>query len=159
LAKVTNRAILEGLKRRVAGAQGTWVEKLPSILRALRTTPKTLTRESPYSLAFGTEAILPPKVVFSTLWVEYFEPKALEVGLRENLDLIEELRVKAHLRALMFQKAVARLYNTRVKLDSNWEGPYRVVRTIQDKTYVMSVMDDRVLPRTWHISNLKKFYV
>ncbi|RRT68364.1 hypothetical protein B296_00007517 [Ensete ventricosum] len=84
----------------------------------------------------------------------------------------------------MFQKVVARLYNrrvrlqpigdgdlvlkktevsnpghTRVKLDPNWEGPYRVVCTIRDKTYVMSIMDDRVLPRTWHISNLKKFYI
>ncbi|RWW35216.1 hypothetical protein BHE74_00059877 [Ensete ventricosum] len=58
-------------------------------------------------LAFGIEVILPPEVVFPTLWVEHFEPKASEEGLRENLDLVEELRAEAHLCTLMYQKAIA----------------------------------------------------
>ncbi|RRT43439.1 hypothetical protein B296_00051132 [Ensete ventricosum] len=97
LPEVTYRAILEGLKRRVAGAQGTWVEKLPSILWASWTIPKTQMVESPYNLAFSTEVVLPPEVVFPTLRVEHFEEKASRFSLRENLDLIEELRPEAHL--------------------------------------------------------------
>nr|XP_009392747.1 PREDICTED: uncharacterized protein K02A2.6-like [Musa acuminata subsp. malaccensis] len=50
LAEVTNRSILNGLKRRVSAAQSAWVDELPSILCSLRTTPKAATGESPYSL-------------------------------------------------------------------------------------------------------------
>ncbi|RZR72125.1 hypothetical protein BHM03_00010435 [Ensete ventricosum] len=58
---------------------------------------------------------LPPKVVFPTLRVKHFEEEALGLGLRENLDLIEELRAEVHLRALTYRKDVARLYNYRVR--------------------------------------------
>nr|XP_009421106.1 PREDICTED: uncharacterized protein LOC104000717 [Musa acuminata subsp. malaccensis] len=67
LAEVTNRSILDGLKRRVSAARSAWTDELPSVLWALRTTPTTATRESPYSLAFGTEAVLPPEVAIATL--------------------------------------------------------------------------------------------
>ncbi|RWW07159.1 hypothetical protein GW17_00029471 [Ensete ventricosum] len=140
--------------------------------------------ESPYSLAFGTEVVLPPEVVFPTLRVKHFEPEASEVGLKENLDLVKELRAEAHLHALSYWNAIAQLYNCRVrprpigdddlvlrkakvsdpghtrsKLAPKWKGLYCVICTIRDDTYVLATMDDRVLPRMWHISNLKKFYV
>ena len=60
LVEVTNRSILDGLKRRVSTARSVWTDELPSVLWSLRTTPKTATGESPYSLTFGTEAVLPP---------------------------------------------------------------------------------------------------
>ncbi|RZS21083.1 hypothetical protein BHM03_00053672, partial [Ensete ventricosum] len=115
LAKVTNRNILEGLRRRVAGAPTTWVEELPSVLWALQTTSKTPTGESPYSLAFGTEIVLPPEVIFPTLRIENFTTEASEAGLRENLDMLEERRAKAHLKNLHYHRAVARLYNQRIR--------------------------------------------
>ncbi|RZS26646.1 hypothetical protein BHM03_00060008 [Ensete ventricosum] len=45
------------------------------------------------------------------------------------------------------------------KLAPRWEGLYRVVRAIQDETYVLTIMEGQELPRMWHTSNLKKFYV
>ncbi|RZS06732.1 hypothetical protein BHM03_00037444, partial [Ensete ventricosum] len=48
---------------------------------------------------------------------------------------------------------------TRGKLAPNWEGPYRIVHTIRDCTYVLARMDGKVLPRTSQILNLRKFYV
>ncbi|RZR82610.1 hypothetical protein BHM03_00009062 [Ensete ventricosum] len=51
---------------------------------------------------FRAKAVLPPKVVFPILRVEHFEPEASEAGLRENLDLFEEVRVEFHLRALIY---------------------------------------------------------
>ncbi|RWW36369.1 hypothetical protein BHE74_00058612 [Ensete ventricosum] len=158
LAEVTNRAILERLKKRVSSATTSWVEELPSILWASRTTPKTPTGESPYSLAFGTEAVLPPEVVFSTLRVQTQHEEESNQQLRENLDLLEEKRADSHLRALAYKRAVTKLYNRRGKLAPNWEGPYRVIDAIRDGTYTLATMEGRVLPRTWHIINLRKFY-
>ncbi|RRT61582.1 hypothetical protein B296_00029859 [Ensete ventricosum] len=45
------------------------------------------------------------------------------------------------------------------KLAPRWEGLYCVVRVIQDGTYTLTMMDGKILPPTWHVSNLKKFYV
>ena len=50
---------------------------------------KMVLGESPYNLAFETEAVLPPKIVFPTLWVKNFEENPLE-GLQANLDHIDE---------------------------------------------------------------------
>ncbi|RZS11387.1 hypothetical protein BHM03_00042716 [Ensete ventricosum] len=111
--------------------------------------------ESPYSLAFGTEVILPLEVVFPTLWIEHFTPRASEADLRENLDLLEECRAETHLTTLHYQRAMALLYNRKVrpqsismgdlvlrkaevsnpehsreKLTPRWEGPYRIIRVI-----------------------------
>ncbi|RWW14422.1 hypothetical protein BHE74_00013252 [Ensete ventricosum] len=63
--------------------------------------------ESPFSLAFGTEAVLLPEVVFPTSQVENFEENTSEQGLQENLNLIEEQKVKAQLRTLAYHKVVA----------------------------------------------------
>ncbi|XP_064940651.1 uncharacterized protein LOC135594168 [Musa acuminata AAA Group] len=110
-----NRAILEGLRRRTSGVHGTWVDELLSVLWAMQTTPKTASGESPFSLAFGTEAVLPPEMVFSTFRTSGYKQDDSEEGLRAHLDLLEERRAKAHLRTLAYKKAVARIYNQRVR--------------------------------------------
>ncbi|RZS04425.1 hypothetical protein BHM03_00034765 [Ensete ventricosum] len=159
LAEVINETILEGLRIIVAGALTTWVEKLPSVLWALCTTPKTLTEESPYSLAYGTEAVLPLEILFPTLRIEHFTPEVLEADLRGNLDLLEEHRAEAHLKTLRYQRAVADSIIRKGKLALRWEGPSRIIRVIRDETYTLATMEGKTLPRTWHMSNLKKFYI
>ena len=47
------------LKKRLEGSHGKWVEELHGVLWAYRTTPKTATQETPYSLVYGSEAIIP----------------------------------------------------------------------------------------------------
>ena len=39
-AEAVNKAILNGLKRRLDGAKGNWAEELPNVLLAYRTTPR-----------------------------------------------------------------------------------------------------------------------
>ncbi|RRT35536.1 hypothetical protein B296_00058840, partial [Ensete ventricosum] len=62
-----------------------------------------------------TEAVLPPEVVFPTLRIQMHDEEASNQQLHENLDLLEEKRAEAHLRTLSYKKAIARLYNHRVR--------------------------------------------
>ncbi|RRT79364.1 hypothetical protein B296_00019079, partial [Ensete ventricosum] len=73
--------------------------------------------------------------------------------------LVEENQVEAHLRALAYKRAIAKLYNPRDKLALNWKGLYWVINVVQDQTYTLATMKGKLLPRTWHISNLRKFYI
>ncbi|RRT62294.1 hypothetical protein B296_00027334 [Ensete ventricosum] len=86
------------------------------------------------------------------------DKEASSQQLRENLDLLEEKRVDAHLRTLAYKKAIVRLCNHKRKLAPNWEGPYRVVDVIGAETCTLAMVDGRLLSRTWHILNLQKFY-
>ncbi|XP_075491166.1 uncharacterized protein LOC142529496 [Primulina tabacum] len=69
--EVTNRIIVQAVKARLHGKCKDWVEELPSILWAYRTTPRTVTRETPYSLVYGSEAVLPVEVGQSSTRIEY----------------------------------------------------------------------------------------
>ncbi|RRT79573.1 hypothetical protein B296_00010843 [Ensete ventricosum] len=97
-------------------------------------------------------------MVFPTLRVEHYESATLDAQLRENLDLLEEKCVEAHLRKLTYKKAVVRLYNIIGKLVHTWEGLYRVIKMIREGIYILANLDGRQLPRTWQMSNLRKFY-
>ncbi|XP_065012910.1 uncharacterized protein LOC135641476 [Musa acuminata AAA Group] len=115
LAEVTNRSILDELKRRVSEARSAWTDELPSVLWSLRTTPKTATGESPYSLAFGTEAVLPPEIAIPTPWTKNYDERTTNEGLRAGLDMLVERHADAHLKALSYKRAVARVYNRKVR--------------------------------------------
>ncbi|XP_064971613.1 uncharacterized protein LOC135616356 [Musa acuminata AAA Group] len=184
LAEVTNRSILDELKRRVFAARSAWTDELPSVLWSLCTTPKTATGESPYSLAFRTEAVLPPEVAIPTPRTKNYDERTTNEGLRADLDMLEERRANAHLKALSYKRAVARVYNRKVhprpiklddlvlrkievsnptraggKLAPKWEGPYRVVEIIRPGTYRLATIDGSSLLRTWNVQNLKKFFI
>ena len=62
LAEVANRTILEGLKKRLDSAKGLWAKQLPSVLWSYRTTVHTDTKETPFRLTFGQDAIIPVEI-------------------------------------------------------------------------------------------------
>ncbi|KAL0420618.1 UNVERIFIED_CONTAM: Ribonuclease HI [Sesamum latifolium] len=57
--EVTNRILVQGIKKRLDRAGGTWVEELTSVMWSYRTTPRGSTGESPFTLVYGTEAVIP----------------------------------------------------------------------------------------------------
>ncbi|GAU34620.1 hypothetical protein TSUD_394110 [Trifolium subterraneum] len=61
-AEAANRVILRGLRRRLGDAKKQWVEELPHVLWAYRTTPHSTTGETPFRLAYGTEAVIPVEI-------------------------------------------------------------------------------------------------
>jgi hypothetical protein len=69
--------ILYGLKPRIFDRLkpyvGKWVKELPSFLRALRTTLSWATGYTPFSLAYGSEAMLPTEVEHKSFRVQHFD--------------------------------------------------------------------------------------
>ena len=53
-----NRVLLRGLKRRLERAKGTWAEEVPRIVWAYHTTPQSTTRETPFSLVYGSDIMI-----------------------------------------------------------------------------------------------------
>ena len=61
-AEVTIRTLKATLKTKLEDLKGKWVEYLPEVLWAYRTTRKSATQETPFALAFGTEAVAPIEI-------------------------------------------------------------------------------------------------
>ncbi|XP_022891750.1 uncharacterized protein LOC111406590 [Olea europaea var. sylvestris] len=77
-----------------------------------KTSHKTATGETPFMLAFVLEATIPIEVSLPTL--RRVEP-GMEDQTTEHLDLLEEVREQASLRAASYQNKTAKYFNTKVK--------------------------------------------
>ena len=116
--EVTNRSLLKIIKTQLEGAKGIWLDKLPSVLWAYRTTARTPTGETPFRLAYGTDAIIPTKVELISYRVEnYSEDKNNdnEETLHLQLDLVDEVRATAEQRLARYQNLIAKYYNSNVR--------------------------------------------
>ncbi|BFG32165.1 hypothetical protein CerSpe_184390 [Prunus speciosa] len=113
--EAVNKIIKKLLKRQLNSAKGAWPEKLPEALWAIRTSYRTSMGETPFSLAFGSEAVVPVEIGESSYRTESFEPKANEAAVALSLDLIEEHRTVANLRNEAYKQRVSRYYDSRVR--------------------------------------------
>ncbi|KAL0373856.1 UNVERIFIED_CONTAM: Gag-Pol polyprotein [Sesamum radiatum] len=178
--EVTNRTILQHLKTRLEGAKGSWVEELPGVLWAYRTTPRSATSETPFCLVFGTEAIIPAEIGEETQRIAQYEKERNQEERTFNLTTIEEKRDAAYAKILHHKGLMMRNYNRKIKprsfqvgdlvfkkvevskhvgkLDPSWEGPFKVIEIRKLGTYKLQDMEGRDLPRPWNIHNLKRFY-
>lgn len=66
-AEITNKTILICLMKRLDKTKGGWIEELPIVLCAYRTTKRHKTNESPFALASGTEVVIQTEVALPTL--------------------------------------------------------------------------------------------
>nr|GFA68330.1 reverse transcriptase domain-containing protein [Tanacetum cinerariifolium] len=124
LVEWANRSLGEGTKARLGEGNKNWVEELPHVLWAHRTMVKSSHGDTPFSLTYGTEAVIP-----------------VEIGMPTYRAAINEARSKSKM---------TKYYNSRVrsvafqpgdfvyrsndashaaaggKLGPKWEGPYEV---------------------------------
>ncbi|XP_071718879.1 uncharacterized protein [Rutidosis leptorrhynchoides] len=169
--EVTNRDIVHAIKARLGKQTRGWVDKLPKVLWEHRTTPKNNTRETPFSLVYGSEAVLPAEIAIPTKRTLSFSQDRNARDLRTNLDLMEEHReMAATLEAINKQKIV-RYYHKRVrlimyavgdlvwhdnqesriqdtgKLGPNWEGPYKVIGISKTGTHKLAELNGKEIKR------------
>ena len=93
--KAVNKVIVSGLKKMLDDAKSKWVEELPHVLWTYRTMPRKSTRETPFTMTYGAEAIIPLETGFPTLRTSSFNPRDNDEQLTKSLDLIEEKRENA----------------------------------------------------------------
>ena len=73
--EAVNKVILSGLKKRLDDAKGEWVEELPHVLWTYKTMPHRSTGETPFSMTYGAEAVIPLESRFPTTRTSSFNPK------------------------------------------------------------------------------------
>ena len=114
-AEVTIRTPKAALKTKLENLKGKWVEYLPEVLWAYRTTRKSTTRETPFALAFGTKAVNPVEVGLKSPRIELVNIEHNEKALRLNLDLLEEKHEQVLKCMEDYHRKTARYYDQRVK--------------------------------------------
>ena len=158
--KVTIRTLKAALKTKLEGLKRKWVEYLPEVLWAYRTTRKSSTQETPFALAFGTEAVAPVEIRLKPPRIELASVEHNKEALRLNLDLLDEKRDQVLKRTEDYQRKTTRYYDQKVKprsyksgdlvlkklmptrkdpthgkLGPNWEGPYIVSCVVRPGNY------------------------
>ena len=89
-----NIIILQGIKTwifdRLSAYDRKCVKKLPTFLRAVRTTANRATGETPFFLVYGVEAVLPPGVRLNSPRVAMFSEEEQADRRYTNLELLEK---------------------------------------------------------------------
>ena len=118
------------------------------------------TRETPFRLVYETEAAIPVEIEEPSRQTEappYEEMN--DIALREEVDLIEEIRMGAALREASLKQKIAMCYNAKFirrefevdnlvlkrnrkeshkgMLSANWEGPYRIYAKTGTRVYYL----------------------
>ena len=182
-AEVTIRTLKAALTTKLEDLKGKWVEYLPEVLWAYRTTQKSATWETPFALAFGTEAVAPVEVGIKSPRIELASEEHNDEALRLNLDLLDEKREQV-LRCIEdYQRKTTRYYNQKVKprsympgdldlkkllparknsthgkLGPNLEGPYIISQVVRPCNYELQTEEGKILQHTWNVEHLKRFY-
>ncbi|PON69908.1 hypothetical protein PanWU01x14_083720, partial [Parasponia andersonii] len=150
---------------------------------AYRTIQRTTTEESPFSLAYGYEAMIPVEIGASSLRRSVYEQNQNDVLLRIELDFLEERREQSQLQIASYQQYTARHYNSKVKsrhfevsdlvllrvLPNNkehgvgvfgpsWEGPYIIDDVLRPGTYKLARIGEQKIEHAWNAEQLRHYY-
>ncbi|GJW15275.1 reverse transcriptase domain-containing protein [Tanacetum coccineum] len=173
----------EGIKARLGKENKNWLEEISYVLWAHRTMIKSSNGDTPFSLTYGTEAVIPAEIGMPTFRTAEVDVTENDKALGINLDLIEEKREQAAIREAKSKRQMEKYYNNKVrntsfkpgdlvyrnneasrvedtgKLRPKWEGPYEVTEALGKGSYKLKDCNGKEVPRTWNVCNLKKCYI
>ncbi|XP_068321841.1 uncharacterized protein [Pyrus communis] len=92
--KPSNKTILDCLKKTISNKKGKWPDELLGVLWVYRTTKRRATDESPFSLAYNSEAIIHPNIMVPSITTILPNFEQNEKEIVTNLDLVVEERKK-----------------------------------------------------------------
>nr|KYP62827.1 Gypsy retrotransposon integrase-like protein 1 [Cajanus cajan] len=160
-----------------------WKNIITHVLWAYRCTPQSTTRETPFRLTYGTDAMIPVEVGEPSFRRQYFNETSNDTFIRAEVDMVDELRNKAEIIAEACKQRMARRFNSNLirrsfkegdlvwrvqgsarrnpkegKLAPNWDGPFWVRHSLENGAYKLEELSGKVIPRTWNASHLKTYY-
>jgi len=174
-----NQVLLRGLKRRLEKAKGTWANEVRRIVWAYHTNPQSTTKETPFSLVYGLDTMIPVEIQeisphFQNFVVEFNEER------RVNLDLLDEVREEVRIKVEALKRRVeykhkfklkprqfqvsdlvmrkAHLYQLENKLSPKSTGHFRVTEVLGNGAYELKTLEGGTIPRTWNEANLKFYF-
>ncbi|WCJ43869.1 hypothetical protein M5689_024578 [Euphorbia peplus] len=165
-----------------------WAEKLPFAIWGYRTTVRTTTGATPYSLVYGMDAVLPVEMEMQSLRVVLEEHIPETEWIRDRvgqLDLLDKKRLRALDQLQMYQQRLANTYNKKVrtvsrpikvgdlvlkqllhstvdprgKLQPKWEGPFVVKRMYSRGGVKLTNIEGIELAEPINIDRLRYFHV
>jgi hypothetical protein len=147
-----------------------WHKELPSVLWALRTNINRATRDTPFNLVYGADAVLPLEIYLESVRVAHFTVKDYAEARELDSNLLEEKRNTTLANVQKYQESLKRYYNKSVvprelntrdlvlkkdirtkdknKFSSPWEGPFIIVDIAAPGAYVLAEVDGGMLPNT-----------
>ena len=175
-----DRILLIGLKRRLEKVKGTWAEEVPRIVWAYHTTPQSSTKETPFSLVYGSDAMIPIEIHESSPRFQSFMAEESNEERKVNLNMLDEVREEARIKAKVLKRRVEPQYSSKIKpwqfqvadlvmrkahpyelenkLSPKWTGPFRAIKALGNGAYRLETPEGGAIPRTWNVANLKFYF-
>jgi transposase InsO family protein len=162
-----------------------WHEMLPFALHGYRTTVRTSTGATPFSLVYGMDAVLPIEVELPSLRVlrEAKLDEAEWVQDRfDQLNLIDEKRLTAMCHGQLYQKRMKRAFDKKVRIREfqqgelvlkkilpvhkdmrgkwmpNYDGPFVVKTVFSGGSLILTTMDGEELAHPVNSDAVRKYY-
>ena len=147
---------------------------------AYHTTPQSTTKEKPFSLVYGSDAMIPVEIQESSPHFQNFVAEESNEERKVKLDLMDEVREEARIKAEALKRKLEYRYNSKLrpqqsqvadlvmrkvhpyqlenKLSPKWTGPFRVTEALGNGAYRLETLEGGAIPRTWNATNLKFYF-
>ncbi|GJR55538.1 reverse transcriptase domain-containing protein [Tanacetum coccineum] len=140
----------EGIKARLEARSKNWMEEISHVLWAHRTMIKSSNGDTPFSLTYGTEAVISAEIAIrkaksKAKMEKYYNSKARSTSFKPG--------------DLVYRSNDTSCAEEVGKLGPKWEVSYEVTEALGKGAYKLRDRDGNQLLRTWNIRNLKKCYV
>ncbi|XP_021755967.1 uncharacterized protein LOC110721143 [Chenopodium quinoa] len=175
---------IKATQKKLEEYKGQWEDLVPEVLWANRTIEKESTGKSPFTLAYGVDAVVPVEVQIPSLRIQHYEQQGNEKRVLEELDFLPEVRLKAALKLAAQKSRISKAFNKRVKhrellpvdlvlrrtavvgrgnqhgkLSANWEGPFIIHKQVGPGAFLLADQEGQVLRNSFNADVLKKYFV
>jgi hypothetical protein len=139
------------------------------------------TRDTPFNLVYGADAVLPPEIYLESARVVHFDSERQAETRELDSILVEERCNTTLINVRKYQESLKKYYNKSVvkhelnirdlvlkkdirirdkhKFSLPWEGSFIIVDVAAPGAYVPTEVDGAMLPNTWNADQLCKYYV
>lgn len=186
-AEASNKVVIRILQRMMEDNPRDWPRLLSETLWAYRTSRRSATGLSPFTLTFGHEAVLPLEIMVPSLRIarqNELSPEQYTEAMILELEAMDELRLQALDATILQKQVVANSYNKRVrrkvfhegeivwktilpvgtkdrelgKWSPYWEGPFKVHKVLDGNAYWLSSLEGQPHKRCINGRYLKPYF-